>query len=87
MINQLKASSDYQNRLQTIQDFNKRSVWKKKGLSITPIKWGTGWNGGFFSCFISIYSSDGSISLSHGGIEIGQGMLNKISMLILNQIF
>lgn len=73
LIDQIKDSSDYLNRVNQVNDFNKNNRWKKKGLSLTPIKWGIGWTGGYYGCFISIYSSDGSVALSHGGVEIGQG--------------
>lgn len=73
LIDQLQISSDYRNRLNQVNDFNRNNRWKKKGLSLTPIKWGISWDGGYYSCSIAIYASDGSVSLSHGGIEIGQG--------------
>ncbi len=38
---------------------------------------GIGWAGGFYNCQISIYASDGSVKLSHGGIECGQGIHTK----------
>jgi len=47
LINDLIVSSDYVNRLNAVNDFNKNNRWKKKGISLTPIKWGVGWTGIF----------------------------------------
>ncbi len=63
-------SSDYINRLNQIQAFNQENRWKKKGISITPIKWGIGWNGGYYNCMISVFASDASVKISHGGSKI-----------------
>ena len=38
LISSLIASCDYQNRLNAVNDYNKNNRWKKKGISITPIK-------------------------------------------------
>jgi xanthine dehydrogenase/oxidase len=38
LINKLIVSSDYSNRVKAIIDFNKNNRWKKKGISMTPIK-------------------------------------------------
>ena len=39
LINDLIVSSDYVNRLNEVNDFNKKNRWKKKGISMTPIKY------------------------------------------------
>lgn len=74
LIEQLKESSDYENRSKQVDDYNRVNRWKKKGISMTPIKWGAGWNGGYYNCLIAIYAGDGSVSLTHGGVEVGQGI-------------
>jgi len=44
-----------------------------------PIKWGVPWNGaGPYSVMISIYAADGTVAITHGGIEIGQGINTKV---------
>ena len=67
IIDSLMTSSDYAKRVADVSDFNKNNRWKKRGLSITPIKWGVGWNGAYYNAIISIYNTDGSIAVSHGG--------------------
>ena len=73
LIDSLYVSSDYKSRLSQINEFNANNRWKKKGISLTPIKWGAGWNGGYYNANVSIYASDGSVSVSHAGVESGQG--------------
>ena len=73
LIDSLSISSDYKSRLDQIDEFNANNRWKKKGISLTPIKWGVGWNGANYNANVSIYASDGSVSVSHGGVESGQG--------------
>lgn len=52
--------------------------WKKKGLSVVPMKFGIGWAGGNYTALVAIHGLDGSVSISHGGIESGQGINTKV---------
>lgn len=52
--------------------------WKKKGLSVVPMKFGIGWTGGNYTALVAIHGLDGSVSISHGGIESGQGINTKV---------
>ena len=73
LIDSILVSSDYYARLGQIKEFNANNRWKKKGISLTPVKWGVGWSGVCYNANVSIYASDGSVSVSHAGVEIGQG--------------
>jgi xanthine dehydrogenase/oxidase len=73
LIKQLVVDSEYQKRMNDIQVFNQQNRWKKRGMSLTPVKWGVGWTGAAYNCIIAVYASDGSVSVSHGGVEMGQG--------------
>ena len=48
---------------------------------MTPIKWGVGWSRLCFNVTIAIYASDGSVSVSHGGVEMGQGIHTKVAQV------
>ena len=63
LIENVIQSSDYANRLSQINIFNQSNRWKKKGISISPIKWGIGWNGGYYNVMVSIYASDASVKI------------------------
>jgi xanthine dehydrogenase/oxidase len=80
----LKKSSDFDNRLKAVEKFNRENKWKKRGISMIPIKYGLGYNLGFLmqgGALIDIYVSDGSVLVSHGGVEMGQGVMTKIAQV------
>lgn len=79
LINTVKQTSDYDIRVTQIENFNSENRWKKRGISLTPIKWGVGWTGAYYNCMISIYAKDGSLSINHGGVEMGQGIHTKVA--------
>lgn len=54
--------------------------WKKRGLSLVPTRFGLVWQSGYFNVFVAIYHSDGTIVIEHGGIEVGQGINQKVSL-------
>ncbi|XP_065100706.1 aldehyde oxidase 5 isoform X1 [Paramisgurnus dabryanus] len=71
--------SDYHQRQLYIQQFNAHNHWKKRGICIVPQKFGIGFSKGFYNqgaALVSIYK-DGSVLVSHGGTEMGQGINTK----------
>lgn len=78
IIPSLIKSSDYNNRLNDVLSYNQQNRWKKRGISLVPIKWGAGWNGGYYNTMVSIYNGDGSVAIAHGGVESGQGISTKV---------
>lgn len=71
------ASVDYAARKQQVEEFNQHNRWKKRGIATMPMKYHFFYFG-TFSIFLSIYHEDGSISITHGGIEMGQGLNTKV---------
>ncbi|KAJ8045307.1 Xanthine dehydrogenase/oxidase [Holothuria leucospilota] len=76
------SQSDFATRRTNVDNFNKTNRWKKRGLAIIPIKYGIS----FISivrflnqsgALVQVYK-DGSVLLSHGGIEMGQGLYTKM---------
>nr|XP_053653015.1 xanthine dehydrogenase/oxidase-like [Cherax quadricarinatus] len=78
MIDEMKVSADVDNRRALITQFNQENRWKKRGLSVMPMLWPY-WLGPVtpFSAMVSINPRDGSVSISHGGTEMGQGINTK----------
>ncbi|XP_006812474.1 xanthine dehydrogenase/oxidase-like [Saccoglossus kowalevskii] len=73
------VKSDFHKRRQETDQFNRENRWKKRGLAIVPIKRMTGIPIPFMNqgaALVHIYL-DGSVLLTHGGIEIGQGLHTK----------
>ena len=45
-----------------------------------PMKYSVPWEGWFYSAHVAVYHGDASVSVSTGGVEIGQGLLTKVSL-------
>lgn len=81
--NQLKASSDFAARREAIDAFNAAHPHHKRGLAITPVKFGISFTATFFNqagALVLIYR-DGSVQVNHGGVEMGQGLHTKIQQI------
>lgn len=75
----LLTSEFYKRRLE-IENFNKLNRWKKKGISIVPTKYGIAFRPLVLNqagALVHIYT-DGSVLITHGGIEVGQGLHTKM---------
>ncbi len=77
---QLMASSDYRNRRKEIDKFNLSNEFYKKGIALTPVKFGISFTTSFLNqagALVNIYK-DGTVLVNHGGTEMGQGLNTKI---------
>ena len=77
---QLMQSSDFARRRVEIDAFNATHTTRKRGLAITPVKFGISFNKTEYNqagALVLIYQ-DGSIQLNHGGTEMGQGLHTKM---------
>ena len=80
IIEQLEASSDYRSRRAEMRDFNNASAWAKRGIALTPVQFGISFSTMHLNqagSLVSVYR-DGSIEVSHGGTEMGQGLYTKV---------
>lgn len=87
LIDKLEASCDYQLRRKQITAFNKTSPIIKKGLSLTPVKFGISFTAKHLNqagALLHIYT-DGSMQINHGGTEMGQGLHTKIGQIVANE--
>lgn len=77
MIGDLSKSADYESRKRAVDMFNSENRWKKKGIALVPMKYGvTYW--GQFNAMVSICARDGTVCVTHGGVECGQGINTKV---------
>ncbi|WP_028022668.1 xanthine dehydrogenase molybdopterin binding subunit [Enterovibrio calviensis] len=84
MTSDLELSCDYQARREAIAEFNANSPILKKGISLTPVKFGISFTATFLNqagALVTVYT-DGSISLNHGGTEMGQGLNTKVAQIV-----
>ena len=80
----LEQSCQYAERREAIRAFNAASPVLKKGLALTPVKFGISFTASFLNqagALIHIYT-DGSIHLNHGGTEMGQGLNVKVAQVV-----
>ncbi|MDH1071544.1 xanthine dehydrogenase molybdopterin binding subunit [Pseudomonas nitroreducens] len=87
LIARLETSSDYAARRLAIHDFNTRSPVLKKGLALTPVKFGISFTAQHLNqagALIHLYT-DGSIQLNHGGTEMGQGLNTKVAQIVAEE--
>jgi len=84
IFNKLIKKSNYKKRYSEIKKFNLKNKYKKKGIAITPVKFGISFTTIHLNqagALVHIYT-DGSVHLNHGGIEMGQGTHTKIAQLV-----
>jgi xanthine dehydrogenase large subunit len=84
LIDALAASCDYAARQADIDAFNAANPWLKRGLALTPVKFGISFTTTHLNqagALIHIYA-DGSVLLNHGGTEMGQGLMAKVRAVV-----
>uniref|UniRef100_A0A670I403 FAD-binding PCMH-type domain-containing protein n=1 Tax=Podarcis muralis TaxID=64176 RepID=A0A670I403_PODMU len=80
--------SDYYNRRKAAEEFNKQNYWKKKGIEIIPMLFSVGFNTTYYHqaiALVHIYL-DGSVLVSHGGVEMGQGIYTKMLQVASHEL-
>jgi len=77
---QLLQKSNYNNKLQDIEKFNAENKWKKRGIAFIPTKFGMSFGIKMLNqagALVHVYT-DGTVLVSHGGTEMGQGLHTKM---------
>ncbi|MDP8231553.1 MAG: molybdopterin-dependent oxidoreductase, partial [Candidatus Zophobacter franzmannii] len=84
MFDELKKLTEYEQLKTKVENFNLMHKYKKQGIGVVPGKFGISFTAGFLnqgSSLIWIYA-DGTISVSHGGIEMGQQVNTKVAQIV-----
>lgn len=88
LIDELVLSSGYRARRQATEAFNANSPVLKKGLALTPLKFGISFNVVHLNqagALVHVYN-DGSILVNHGGTEMGQGLNTKVAQMVAHTL-
>ena len=88
LVGQLVASSDYAVRRAAVAAFNAASPVLKKGIALTPVKFGISFNVVHLNqagALVHVYT-DGSILVNHGGTEMGQGLNTKVAQVVAHEL-
>ncbi|XP_071965549.1 xanthine dehydrogenase/oxidase-like [Antedon mediterranea] len=73
-------NSEYKHRQSQVEEYNRSKRWQKRGIAALPIMYGVGYSNRFLNqagALVIIYT-DGSVLLTHGGVEMGQGLYTKM---------
>ncbi len=88
IFDELLKSSDYDKRKVDIAAFNASQKHVKRGLALTPVKFGISFTTSFLNqagALVMIYG-DGSLQLNHGGTEMGQGLHTKMLAICAHEL-
>jgi xanthine dehydrogenase large subunit len=88
LTDELARDSGYTQRRDAIAAWNASSPVLKKGLALTPVKFGIAFNVTHFNqagALVHVYH-DGSILVNHGGTEMGQGLNTKVAQVVAAEL-
>ena len=88
LVDQLEAQADYRTRRAEITAYNAGSPVLKRGLALTPVKFGISFNVAHFNqagALVHVYA-DGSVLVNHGGTEMGQGLNTKVAQVVAHEL-
>jgi xanthine dehydrogenase large subunit len=84
----LEANADYRARRAAIREFNASSAILKRGIALTPVKFGISFTATHLNqagALVHVYK-DGSVHLNHGGTEMGQGLFIKVAQVLADEL-
>ena len=87
IVPKLADSADYAARRAEIDGFNRDGGMIRRGIALTPVKFGISFNTTFLNqagALVHVYS-DGSVHLNHGGTEMGQGLNTKVAQIVAHE--
>ena len=88
LLSKLELSTQYRRRVEAISAWNSNSPVLKRGIAITPVKFGISFTATLFNqagALVHVYT-DGSVQVNHGGTEMGQGLHTKISQIVADEL-
>ncbi len=87
LVARLEKTSNYQQRRKEIAAFNASNQVLKKGIALTPVKFGISFTVQHLNqagALVHVYT-DGSIQINHGGTEMGQGLYTKVAQVVAHE--
>jgi xanthine dehydrogenase large subunit len=87
LVSELAETAEYARRRAEITAFNAANPWVKRGLALTPVKFGISFTLTHMNqagALVHVYT-DGSVMLNHGGTEMGQGLYTKVAQVVATE--
>eukprot|EP01037_Dinobryon_pediforme_P007676 gene7676-7737_t len=84
LVTELETTAHYARRRVAIREANARSPIIKRGIALTPVKFGISFTATWYNqggALVNVYT-DGSVSINHGGTEMGQGLHLKVAQVV-----
>jgi xanthine dehydrogenase large subunit len=88
LLSKLELSASIKSRRQAISAWNGKSPVIKRGIAITPVKFGISFTATLFNqagALVHVYT-DGSVQVNHGGTEMGQGLNTKVAQIVADEL-
>ena len=88
LLSKLEQTSDYRWRRNAIAAWNAANPVLKRGIAITPVKFGISFTATLFNqagALVHVYT-DGSVQVHHGGTEMGQGLHTKVAQIVADEL-
>lgn len=88
LMQRLEQDSGYRARRAEIERWNASSPVIKRGIALTPVKFGISFTATFFNqagALVHVYT-DGSVQVNHGGTEMGQGLHTKVCQVVADEL-
>jgi xanthine dehydrogenase/oxidase len=87
MWSKIKIDSAFAQQSKSIAEFNASNRWKKRGIALIPSKFPLGLPNIFNQATALVHiHRDGSVLVSHGGVEMGQGLHTKMIQIAANAL-
>eukprot|EP01137_Pigoraptor_chileana_P018502 Opistho-2@78082 len=84
----VRESASFQERAANVAEFNASNRWRKRGLAVIPTKFGISFTAKFMNqagALVHMYA-DGSVLVTHGGTEMGQGLHTKMLQVAAREL-
>lgn len=88
VVEEVASDADYFGRRQAIGEFNESSPVLKRGIALTPVKFGISFTATHLNqagALVHVYR-DGTVHLNHGGTEMGQGLFIKVAQVVADEL-
>ena len=88
LLSKIELTAQYRRRVEAISAWNASSPVLKRGIAITPVKFGISFTATLFNqagALVHVYT-DGSVQVNHGGTEMGQGLHTKVAQIVADEL-